>query len=106
MITLKQGIKISSIIDKMDLEINTTKKDKNGKEFKVTQDELGASLIMQMISKLYKAENEVYSLVADMKKIEIKEAENIDIIEFIKELVKDTSAVSFFKSAVKSKVQD
>lgn len=96
MITLKQGIKISAIIDKLELKIT----DPNGNAEKV-----GSDLMMQAIGKAHKAESEIYDLISDIKKITPQEAENIDLIEFIKGIAKDTGAMAFFKSAAMSKMQ-
>jgi len=90
--TIKQGLKISGIIDKLGLKIENP----TG-----TREEVGADLIIQITSKLHKAEKEVISLVADMKKISEIEAESIDLLEFIKELVSDVGIMGFLKSVVK-----
>lgn len=92
MLTLKQGLKLSAIIDKLELKINNP--DANAEQ-------VGADLMMQVISKAHKAEKEIYSFVAEIKGITIEEAQNINLIEFIKELVSDESVMGFFKSAVK-----
>lgn len=92
MLTLKQGIKLSAIIDKLGIKINNP----NG-----TQEEVGADLMMQILSKAHKAENEIYAFVAEVKGISSKEAENIDLISFVKELTADPGVINFFKSAVK-----
>lgn len=91
MLTMKQGLKLSAIIDKLDLKITDPKADAN---------KVGADLIMQIVAKAHKAEQEIYAFVAETKGITVKEAENIDLIQFIKELVSDTGVVNFFKSAV------
>ena len=91
MLTLKQGIKLSAIIDKLDLKITDPK---------ASQENVGADLMMQIISKAHKAEQEIYSFIAEIKSISVKEAENVDLIEFIKEAVSDSGLMSFFKSAV------
>jgi len=97
MITLKQGIKLSAIVDKMELKIG----DPNASTSAV-----GSDLIMQFISKAHKAEKEVYELVADIKKISAEEAADIDLVDFIKELFGNQEMLSFFKSAAKSSVQE
>ncbi len=92
MLTLKQGIKLSAIIDKLELKIT----DPNA-----TQEQIGADLMMQIISKAHKAEPEIYAFVAEIKGISPEEAEKVDLVQFIKELVSDAGVRSFFKSAVK-----
>lgn len=97
MVTLKQGIRISAIIDKLELDI---------KDPTASQEKVGADLIMQVLSKAHKAEQEIYSLVSDIKKISKEEAAEIDLVEFIKDIMKDSDLTSFFKSAAKSKLQE
>ena len=94
MLTLKQGLKLSAIIDKLDLKIADPKADAN---------KVGADLMMQIISKAHKAEQEIYAFVAETKGITPQEAEKVDLVQFIKEMASDTGVVNFFKSAVKSK---
>jgi len=89
---IKQGIKISAIIDKIGLKITNPK---------ATQEEVGADLIIQAVSKAYKAEKEIYSFIADLKGITIKQAEEIDLVEFIKGLKEISGLGSFFTSAAK-----
>ncbi len=92
MLTLKQGLKLSAIIDKLDLKITDPKADAN---------KVGADLMMQIVAKAHKAEQEIYAFVAEVKGITPQEAESIDLIQFIKEMASDTGVVNFFKSAVK-----
>lgn len=101
MITLKQGIKLSAIIDKLALDVDTTKVNDKGKEIKKTQEEFGADLMVQIISKAHKAEQEIYAFAAEIKGITHQEAESLDLIEFVKELLSDAGVTSFFKTAVK-----
>lgn len=91
MLTLKQGLKLSAIIDKLDIKISNP----NAKA-----EEIGADLMMQIVRKAYKAESEIYAFVAETKGISAKEAENVDLIKFVKELVSDSGVINFFKSAV------
>lgn len=92
MITLKQGLKLSAIIDKLGLKITDPK---------ASQEQIGADLMMQIISKAHKAEKEICAFVAEIKGITPQEAENIDLMQFMKELASDAGVVNFFKSAVK-----
>jgi hypothetical protein len=96
MLTLKQGLKLSAIIDKLDLKITDPKADAN---------KVGADLMMQIISKAHKAENEIYAFVAEIKKITPEEAAEIDLMKFIQDIMSDAGVLDFFKSAVKSKGQ-
>lgn len=90
--TIKQGIKLSAIIDKMGIKIANPK---------AGLEEVGADLMIQLVAKAYKAEQEIYSFVSEIKKITPKEAEEIDLAEFIKELSSVSGLGDFFKSAAK-----
>ncbi len=92
MLTLKQGLKLSAIIDKLDLKITDPK---------ASQEQIGADLMMQIISKAHKAEKEIYAFVAEAKGITPQEAEKADLVQFIKEIASDAGVINFFKSAVK-----
>lgn len=92
MLTIKQGIKISAIIDKLELKITNPKG---------TKEEVGADIMLQITSKAYKAENEIYALVAEIKGCSIKEAENVDLIQWVKDIAGNSDLLNFFKSAVK-----
>jgi predicted GTPase len=116
MLTLKQGIKISAIIDKLELKISipkedtskkdTSKKDSTKNGLEMRQQEVGFDLMVQVVSKAHKAEKEIYAFVAEIKKCTLEEAEDVDLMEFIKDIFSDSSVVDFFKSAVKSKAQE
>lgn len=93
MITLEQGFKLSAILDKLGLKMTSVK---DGAE------QVGADLILQIITKAHKASKEVCSFVAEMKGITPKEAAKVDLGEFIEEFKSDESLMGFFKSAVKS----
>ena len=92
MLTLKQGLKLSAIIDKLDLKIADPKAD---------AEKIGSDLLMQIVAKAHKAEQEIYAFVAETKGITPQEAENVDLIGFIKEITADAGVMNFFKSAVK-----
>jgi len=91
MLTINQGIRLSAIIEKIDIEINP----------ELTQEQLGASLVKQVVSKAYKAGNEIKAFVAETKGCSIEEAGKVDLIEFFKDLVADTGIKDFFTSALK-----
>jgi len=92
MLTIKQGFKISAIIDKLDLKVTDPK---------APQEQVGADLMIQIISKAYKAEQEIYDLVAEIKGCTATEAEKIDLVGFIKEITSNAGVMDFFRSAVK-----
>lgn len=89
---IKQGMKISAIIDKMGLEIVNAKGSK---------EDVGADLMMQLVTKAHKAEKEIYLFVADIKKITVLEAEDVDLKEFIKEMAEVNGLKNFFPSVNK-----
>lgn len=92
MLTIKQGIKISAIIDKLDIKITDPK---------APQERVGADLIMQIVSKAHRTEQEIYNLVAEIKGCTTKDAEQVDLVEFIKDVLSNAGMMDFFKSAVK-----
>ncbi|MCK9326510.1 MAG: hypothetical protein M0P69_13550 [Bacteroidales bacterium] len=92
MLNIGTGIKLSAIIDKMDLKIDNP----DG-----SRAEVGAELVVKVISKAHKAEKEIYNLVAEVKGCSIEEAPNVDLINFIGELFDSPDVVNFLKSAVK-----
>jgi len=97
MFTIKQALKISAIVDKTGVKITNPEG---------TPEEVGADLMLQIATKAYKAEKEIYNLVASINKISEKEAEEVDIMEFAKGLFGDSDFLNFFKSAVKQKMNE
>ena len=43
------------------------------------RNEVGADLIMQIVSKAHRAEQEIYNLVAEIKGCTVKDAEQVDL---------------------------
>ncbi len=78
---------LSAMIDKM--EITEQLKDLNIEtgDDKKDNEELGKQLIILLISKLYKAKDEVYQLIASYKQCDIEEAKKVDIVPVIKEIL-------------------
>ena len=99
MITIEQGMKISAIIDKIGLELPTVTKD-------LTQEELGASLMFQVVSKAHKAEAEVYDLVSDVKGCTKEEAKKVNLLQFIQDLINTEGVQDFLSSAVTSQATE
>jgi hypothetical protein len=95
--TIKQGIKLSAICDKLDLKIDDPKGD---------QSKIGADLLMMVLKNAHKAEKEIYSFIAEVKKVTVAEAEEIDLVAFAKEFSDTAGLTDFFKSSVKSNNQD
>lgn len=96
-ITTKTLSKISLIINKMgisnlimDLNVETGNEDKD-KELLVKR------LLSLIIDNMYKAENEIVELIATTKGISEEEAQEEDVVEFIKELFRIDKIQSFLK---------
>jgi hypothetical protein len=89
---IRQSMKISAIIEKMELKITDPK---------ATQAEVGADLMIQVVSKAHKAEKEIYAFIAEIRKITVAEAEEVDLVEFINEMKEISGLTSFFTSAAK-----
>ena len=81
---------ISSFIMKLKVESGNEDDDKR---------ELVKELIALFIANLYKAENEVIDLISIMKGISKEDAENEDVISFIKCLLQDEKIKSFLQLA-------
>ena len=121
MLTLKQGIKLSAIIDKIDIDVSKLvealrgemggksqgKKDQEeGFDSKTARMKLGLELLMQIVRKAHKAEQEIYDFVASAKDCTPEEAEKINPIAFFKELFSDSSVTDFFTDALASDDKD
>ena len=89
--------KISLVINKMgisslvlDLNIDT------GNE-KQDNEVLVKKLLSLIIDNLYKAEDELIELISQVKGITKEEAENVDIIEFVKDMLQIDKIKDFLK---------
>lgn len=93
---IKQALKLSAIVDKLDIEI---------KNPKAGQEEVGADLMLQLVKKAHKAEPEIIQFIASIKGCSVEEAGSMDFVETIMGIVKDPRISGFFKSAAKSGIQ-
>jgi hypothetical protein len=93
MLTLISGIKLSALIDKLDLKITNPEE---------SAEKIGYNLLEQITKKAHTAESEILDFVASVKKCSIEEAGEVELIELIKGLTKESGFMDFFKSAVKS----
>lgn len=75
-------IKLSLIIDKMGIAKDIKNIDKP------TDEEVGKELITLLITNLHKAENEIYEFIAYYKEITKEEAEEVDVIPVLKQILK------------------
>src|SRR5690554_570174 len=97
MITIELGMKISAIVDKLDLKVPDPNK---GQAF------FGADLMMQFLAKAHRAKTEIYELVAEVKGCTVKEAKAVNLVEFIKEMGEVSGMRDFLSSAVTSQAQE
>ena len=86
LITNKMGI--SSLV--MELKVETGNEEND-------REELVKKLIALVIDNLYKAEEDITNLIANLKGITKEEAENEDLIPIIKELLSEEKIKSFLK---------
>lgn len=99
MLTIKQSIKLSAILDKMNLEIKPKMmEDTDGKKREETAQELGVRVLMEVAKNAHRAEQDIYEFVALCKGCTKKEAENLDLMEVIGEL-SGKGLADFFKPA-------
>lgn len=97
MITVELGMKISAIVDKLDLKVPDPNK---GQAF------MGADLMIQALAKAHRAKNEIYELVSEVKGCTVKEAKEANLIEFIKEMGEVAGMKDFLSSAVMSQATE
>ena len=90
-LTPKTLIKLSMIIDKMGIADEIANIDKE------TNEEVGKALISIIISKIYKAENEIYEWISEVKGISVDEAKDVDFVQLISDL-KNSELFGKFKS--------
>jgi len=95
---------ISSIINKMEItddfindlvEMGKSAKGKSGSNIEKLQTQIGIKVILKLTSKLHLVKDELVEFIATYKEIEKEEAKKIDIIEFVKEIMKDKEVEDF-----------
>ena len=64
---------------------------------------IGMDILSEVTPQLGRIADDIVPLVAAYKKVSIEDAENLDALETISEIVKDEGIVSFFKSALQKK---
>jgi len=92
-------IKLSAVIDKVGIDVDDIKviaKDSSDKSQAIAKKQLGEKLLIKLVRSLHKAEKETYDLVAAYKDCSVKQAEDEDIIEIIKEVLTDGDVKDFF----------
>ena len=94
-ISTEMAIIMSAIVDKMEIGQELKQMEVNTGDEKKDREELGKQLIVLIISKLYKAKEELYKLISLYKGIPVEEAKKAQIIPIIKELFGIDGAVDF-----------
>lgn len=89
--------KMSLIINKMGISSIITDLNIDSGDDKKDREELGKKLVALFIDNLYKAEDEIIELISILYGIKKEEAENVDIIPIIKELVNNEKIRDFLK---------
>lgn len=78
---------LSACIDKMEIGQELKKMEVNTGDSKKDNEELSKQLLILIISKIYKAKDEIYELIADYKGITVEEAKKVEIIPIIQEIL-------------------
>lgn len=78
---------LSECIDKMEIGEQLKSLNVDTGNTKQDNEELGKQLIILIISKIYKAKDTIYELIASYKGISIEEAKKQDIIPIIQEIL-------------------
>lgn len=92
MLTIKQAVKLSAVIDKLGLKVTDPK---------ASVEQVGADLLLQVVSRLHLAEKELYAFISEVKGISEEQATNLDAWEFIVELFSDPKVRPFFSRAAR-----
>ena len=98
-ITPKALSKMSLIINKMGISSLIMQLNIDTGDDKRDREELGKQLIALIIDNFYKAEDEIIELISILKGISKEEAEEIDIIPVIKDLLSNDKVKDFLKLA-------
>lgn len=103
---------ISSIMDKIKLDdkfieemfqIGQTAKGKDKNSIENIKNKIGMKIILKIGSQLHLVRDELVKFIAVYKEISEEEAEKVDIVEIIKELMNDEGFTSFLKRKAISK---
>lgn len=78
---------LSACIDKMEIGEELKNLDVNTGNVEKDNEELGKQLIVLIITKLHKAKDEIYEMIATYKGVSIDEAKKEEIIPIIKEIL-------------------
>jgi hypothetical protein len=64
---------------------------------------IGMDILSEITPQLGKIADDIVPLVAAYKNVSVEDAENLDALEMISEIINDEGIVSFFKSALQKK---
>ena len=98
-LTSKTLCKMSLIINKMGISTIILDMNVESGDESADKEKLVKKLIALVIDNLYKAEEDIVELVANLKGISKEQAEQEDLIPIIKELFNDDKVRSFLKFA-------
>ena len=96
-LTPKTLSKVSLIINKMGISKLILDLNENSDDPEKDQEVIVKKLLALVIDNLYKAADEVIELIAEVKKITKEEAEDVDIIPIIKDIVNNEKIVDSLK---------
>jgi len=96
-VTTRQALKISKLIKKLNLKVTNP----NG-----TQNEIGSDMILQIVSNIGDAEQEVAEVISIITGTSPEEALDIDLIELFEKEKGENGIISFFMSAVKHRMNE
>ena len=88
MVTPKAIVLISTMLDKMDINIDPL----TGP----SQEEVALKLVGMISRRLYKAEGEFYGILAEYKGISVEEAQKVDFVVTFKEMMSEAGIKSIF----------
>ena len=103
---------LSSIIDKIELNdkfineminLGKTAKGKEQKDIEDTQKQIGMKIVLKISSKLHLVKDELTDFIANYKEVTKEEAQKMNMIDVVKELMNDKNFTSFFKQKLMSK---
>lgn len=78
---------LSACVDKMEIGEQLKEMEINTGDSEKDHEELGKQLIVLIISKIHKAKDEIYEMIAAYKNITPEEAKKVEIIPIIKEIL-------------------
>lgn len=97
---------ISSIMDKIKIEdkfieemflVGKEAKGKNEEEINNIKNKIGMKIVLKLGTKIHEVRNELIKFIANYKGISEEEAEKINVIDIVKELMDDKEFTSFLK---------